>query len=45
MSRLTGAVGLPLRQSLLHALAAHAGSAEFPDDVSAIILDWHGPSR
>lgn len=33
--------GAPLRDALLGRLAAHAGTRDFPDDVSAIILDWH----
>lgn len=44
LSRRTRALsGDALRDGLLSALACHAGSADFPDDVSAIILDWAAP--
>lgn len=33
--------GRPLNDALLQALSDHAGTRDFPDDVSAIILDWH----
>lgn len=36
--------GDALRRYLMDALAAHAGTREFPDDVSALILDWHAPA-
>lgn len=42
LPRLAGATGLPLRDAILGALSRHAGTSDFPDDVSAIILDWHG---
>ena len=36
--------GTALRDALLTGLADHAATADFPDDVSAIIFDYHGPS-
>lgn len=41
LATLPSGPGDALRQGLLDALARHAGSREFPDDVSALILDWH----
>lgn len=41
LARLPRQTGAPLNDALLHALSAHAGTRDFPDDVSAIILDWH----
>jgi sigma-B regulation protein RsbU (phosphoserine phosphatase) len=41
LPRLTHTQGSPLNDALLHALSDHAGTRDFPDDVSAIILDWH----
>jgi len=43
LSTLPPGPGAALRGRLLDALAAHAGSRDFPDDVSALILDWHAP--
>lgn len=36
--------GKALADGVIDALTAHAGSADFPDDISAIVIDWHGPS-
>lgn len=41
LSTLPATPGESLRADLLAALSAHSGTPEFPDDVSAIILDWH----
>ena len=35
--------GNPLHESLYTELAAFAGASDFPDDVSAVIFDYHGP--
>lgn len=35
--------GDSLRRHVIDTLATHAGAREFPDDVSALILDWHAP--
>ncbi|PLL14564.1 fused response regulator/phosphatase [Tabrizicola sp. TH137] len=35
--------GTALADGVIAALSDHAGTADFPDDVSAIVLDWHGP--
>lgn len=35
--------GKALADGVIDALTAHAGSADFPDDVSAIVIDWRGP--
>lgn len=40
LSVLPESPGDRLRADLLAALAAHSGTPDFPDDVSAIILDW-----
>ncbi len=37
--------GRSLHDALQSGLAAHAGTADFPDDVSAVIFDYHGPRR
>lgn len=34
--------GLPLHQALIADLAEHAGGQDFPDDISALILDYSG---
>ncbi|MBD1206499.1 MAG: SpoIIE family protein phosphatase [Rhodobacteraceae bacterium] len=34
--------GKALADGVIDALTAHAGTADFPDDVSAIVIDWHG---
>jgi hypothetical protein len=36
--------GLALHDAIIQALAARGQSADFPDDVSAIILDYAGPT-
>lgn len=35
--------GKALADGVIAALAAHAGATDFPDDISAIVIDWHGP--
>jgi sigma-B regulation protein RsbU (phosphoserine phosphatase) len=34
--------GKALADGVIDALTTHAGTADFPDDVSAIVIDWHG---
>lgn len=34
----------PLLEALVWELAAHLGADEFPDDVSGLIFDYHGPA-
>ena len=36
--------GMALRDAILTGLAAYAGSSDFPDDMSAVILDYRGPA-
>lgn len=36
--------GIALRDALLSGLSDHAGTTDFPDDVSAIVFDYHGPA-
>lgn len=35
--------GRALADGVIAALATHAGTTDFPDDISAIVIDWHGP--
>lgn len=35
--------GQPLARALCDGLVRHSGLTDFPDDISAIVLDWHGP--
>lgn len=44
LAKLSAATGPALSGALLSALARHAGTRDFPDDVSAIILDWRAPA-
>ena len=34
--------GKALADGVIDALSTHAGGTDFPDDVSAIVIDWHG---
>ena len=42
MHRLPALRGTALRDALLSGLANHAGTSDFPDDISAIIFDYQG---
>ena len=42
MQRHMGLPGLALRDALLSGLTDHAGTSDFPDDISAVIFDYQG---
>jgi phosphoserine phosphatase RsbU/P len=42
LETLSGVTGPPLLEALLWALTQYAGDADFPDDISAVLFEFHG---